>query len=231
MHESQMREIAQVVHYQQIVCVVVQISRNALPIRIAEVGKVDDQCRVRLCRIAHPDPDEVAAFYDRIAAHPELGRNHVLSGNLHALAGAVVFDAVVHAAHAVALEPASGEQRAAMWTAIIEGNDDAALAPVKEHMLSEQRPTQQFAVDQFLIQRCDVPAILEKHIYFPARERYPNLFRLEKLGFSYYTPKRRKLIPFTNHSITNRETIEARLRAIRQRFFEDANDEVRVGIK
>jgi IclR family KDG regulon transcriptional repressor len=40
----------------------------------------------------------------------------------------------------------------------------------------------------------------------------------------------RKLIAFTNRSITNMETIEMRLRAIRERFFEDANDEVRVGI-
>jgi IclR family KDG regulon transcriptional repressor len=40
----------------------------------------------------------------------------------------------------------------------------------------------------------------------------------------------RKLIAFTNRSITNIETIEMRLRAIRERFFEDANDEVRVGI-
>jgi IclR family transcriptional regulator, KDG regulon repressor len=40
----------------------------------------------------------------------------------------------------------------------------------------------------------------------------------------------RKLIAFTSHSITNREQIEARLRAIRERFFEDANNEVRIGI-
>jgi IclR family KDG regulon transcriptional repressor len=40
----------------------------------------------------------------------------------------------------------------------------------------------------------------------------------------------RKLTAFTSHSITNRDTIEARLRAIRERFFEDANDEVRIGI-
>jgi IclR family KDG regulon transcriptional repressor len=40
----------------------------------------------------------------------------------------------------------------------------------------------------------------------------------------------RKLIAFTNRSITNMGTIGMRLRAIRERFFEDANDEVRVGI-
>jgi IclR family KDG regulon transcriptional repressor len=40
----------------------------------------------------------------------------------------------------------------------------------------------------------------------------------------------RKLTAFTNHSMTNREAIEERLRLIRERFFEDANDEVRIGI-
>ena len=40
----------------------------------------------------------------------------------------------------------------------------------------------------------------------------------------------RKLTAFTAHSITNREAIEERLRLIRERFFEEANDEVRIGI-
>jgi IclR family transcriptional regulator, KDG regulon repressor len=40
----------------------------------------------------------------------------------------------------------------------------------------------------------------------------------------------RKLAAFTSHSIIDRETIEARLRAIRERFFEDAVDEIRLGI-
>ncbi len=40
----------------------------------------------------------------------------------------------------------------------------------------------------------------------------------------------RKLTAFTRFSITNREAIEERLRLIRERFFEEANDEVRIGI-
>jgi IclR family transcriptional regulator, KDG regulon repressor len=40
----------------------------------------------------------------------------------------------------------------------------------------------------------------------------------------------RKLTAFTRCSITNREAIEERLRLIRERFFEEANDEVRTGI-
>ena len=40
----------------------------------------------------------------------------------------------------------------------------------------------------------------------------------------------RKLTAFTSRSITSRDAIEERLRLIRERFFEDANDEVRIGI-
>jgi IclR family KDG regulon transcriptional repressor len=40
----------------------------------------------------------------------------------------------------------------------------------------------------------------------------------------------RKLAAFTPHSITDRQLIEARLNLIRERFFEEAVDEVRLGI-
>lgn len=39
-----------------------------------------------------------------------------------------------------------------------------------------------------------------------------------------------KLVAFTAHSLTNRAAIETRLELIRQRFFEEAVDEVRLGI-
>jgi DNA-binding IclR family transcriptional regulator len=40
----------------------------------------------------------------------------------------------------------------------------------------------------------------------------------------------RKLSAFTQHSITDRQLIEARLSLIRERFYEEAIDEVRLGI-
>ncbi len=40
----------------------------------------------------------------------------------------------------------------------------------------------------------------------------------------------RKLAAFTQHSITDRQLIETRLNVIRERFFEEAIDEVRLGI-
>jgi IclR family transcriptional regulator, KDG regulon repressor len=40
----------------------------------------------------------------------------------------------------------------------------------------------------------------------------------------------RKLAPFTKRSVTDRAVIDERLQAIRERFYEDAMDEVRMGI-
>jgi IclR family transcriptional regulator, KDG regulon repressor len=40
----------------------------------------------------------------------------------------------------------------------------------------------------------------------------------------------RKLAAYTKHSIIDRQIIEARLRLIRERFFEEADDEIRLGI-
>lgn len=40
----------------------------------------------------------------------------------------------------------------------------------------------------------------------------------------------RKLAAFTQHSITDRHQIETRLSLIRERFYEEALDEVRLGI-
>jgi IclR family KDG regulon transcriptional repressor len=39
-----------------------------------------------------------------------------------------------------------------------------------------------------------------------------------------------RLVAFTPHSLINRTAIETRLELIRERFFEDASDEVRLGI-
>ena len=86
MHEREVREIAQVVDDQQVVRVVVQVVGLAAPARVAQVREIDDLRRVGLGRIAHPDPDQVVALDDRVAAHAELGGNVVLPGDLHALA-------------------------------------------------------------------------------------------------------------------------------------------------
>ena len=65
--------------------------------------------------ITHPDPDQVVALDDRVTAHAQLGRDHVLARDLRAAPGRIEPDAVVHAAHAVALDgdPSTAARRGA----------------------------------------------------------------------------------------------------------------------
>jgi hypothetical protein len=58
-------------------------------------------------------------------------RDHVLPGNLQALAGAVEFDAVIHATHGVALEASLREEGAAMRTTIVHRDDLAAFTAIQ----------------------------------------------------------------------------------------------------
>ena len=161
-HEGEVREVRQVVHDQQVVRVVVQVARMPAPARVAQVREVEDLRRVRFRRIAHPDPDQAVAFDHRIAAHAELGRNVVLPGNLHALARRVEFQPVVHAAHAVALDAAVGEQRAAMAAAVVERHRLAGIALVQHDRLVEDGAREQLAVDQLVVPGRDVPAVHEE---------------------------------------------------------------------
>ena len=71
-------------------------------------------------RIAHPDPHQVIALDDRVAPHAQLRRDHVLAGDLVAAPGRVVPDAVIHAAHAVALAATPRQQRTAMRAAVVQ---------------------------------------------------------------------------------------------------------------
>src|SRR6266851_4809100 len=88
------------------------------------------------------------------------------------------------------LRSTTGEQRSAMRTAIIEGNDIAALAAVKQHILAEQRPAQQFAVDQLVIQSRNVPTVFEKHAISPAFSSTRNVSPEETRFLLLYCCKR-----------------------------------------
>src|SRR6185312_5332770 len=181
-YEREMGEIAQVVDDQQIVGIVVQVGGYALPLWIPQIRQVDDQRRVRQCRISHPDPDERALLDHRIAAYAQPRRDHVLTGNLRALAGAVVFDAVIHAADGIALATSPRQQRAAMRAAVVERDHLAAVASIEQYMLSEQRPAEKFAIDELVIDGAYVPTVPEKH-----GAGLSSMFRSTKRDFVYYS--------------------------------------------
>src|SRR3569833_2411517 len=89
---------------------------------------------------------------------------------------------MVHTAHAISLEAASGQQRAAMWATVIQGKYLAAGTAIDQQVLAEHAPAQQPAGGQFLIQSGDIPAILQEHADSPISTRIP--------GGVYYTPMR-----------------------------------------
>ena len=162
MDKGEMREVGQVVDDQPVVGRVVHVAGLAAPGRIAQVGNVDDARRVGPGHLAHPDPYQVVAFDHRIAAHAQLGGDGVLPRNLHTAPAGVELEAVIHAAHAIAFAPAVGKFRAAMAAAVVQRHRLSALAPIKQHRLFEQGAGHQLAVDQLVVPRGDVPAVLEE---------------------------------------------------------------------
>ncbi len=128
-------------------------------LRVAQIREIHDLRLVGAGRIAHPDPHQVIALDDRVAPHAQLRRDHVLAGDLGAAPGRVVPDAVIHAAHAVALTATLRQQRAAMRAAVVQRNDPAAFAPVEQHVILEQRAGEHSPVDQLVVPGGDVPAV------------------------------------------------------------------------
>jgi hypothetical protein len=163
MHEREVREVAQVIDDEEVIRLVVHVVGLAAPARIAQVREVEDLRGVGLRRVAHPDPHQVLALDHRVAAHAELRRDVVLPRDLHAAAARIELEAVVHAAHAVALEPAVRELRAAVRAAVVERHDLAAFAAVDHHRLLEDGAREQPAVDQLVVPRRDIPAAHQEH--------------------------------------------------------------------
>src|SRR5258708_20146444 len=101
----------------------------------------------------------MVALHHRVAAYPETLRDVVLPRNLDALAARVELEAVVHAAQVVAFAPAVGELGAAMAAAVVERHHPAAIPPIEDHRLIEQRARQKPPVDHLLIPPPDLPAV------------------------------------------------------------------------
>ena len=162
MHEGEMGEVAEIVDDQQPVRLVMHIAGQPAPFGIGERRIIHDQVGIGFFDLAHPDPDQVVALDHRIAAHAEFWRNHVLAGDLDALAAGLELHAVIHAADVVALDPAHRERRGAMATAIVERDHLAARAAIDHDRPLQDRAGELFAVDQFVIPGRDVPGIAKK---------------------------------------------------------------------
>jgi hypothetical protein len=186
-HEGQVREVAEIVDDQQPVGIVVQIRRQPAPFRIVQRRIIDDQRRIRECRIAHPDPQEMASLHHRITVHPQGLRYAILPRHLDAGAGGVVLHAVIHAAQTVPFDAPHRKGRAAMAAAIIERDVLAAFAAEQDHGFFQYGSRQFPAVDQLVIPGRHVPAILEKDMLFVIHDSHHRLPKTRRY-FPYHRP-------------------------------------------
>src|SRR5690606_18534521 len=99
---------------------------------------------------------------DRIAAHPRLGRDHLLPRDFDALALRVEQQAVVHAAQIGALAAAERERSEAVDAAVLEGDDAAGLRrPVKHDGFAEDGHRTGLAVFDLMLPGRHIPGILD----------------------------------------------------------------------
>src|SRR6185437_4318155 len=160
--EGEMGKVAEIVDDQQPVGLVVHIAGKAAPGGVVERRIVDDQGRIGLLGLAHPDPDQIVTLDDRIAAHAQLWRDHLLAGNLNAFARRIELHAMVHAADVVALDAAHRQRRRPVAAAVVQRDDPSALAAIQQNRTFQDRARESRAVDQFMIPGRHVPAIPQK---------------------------------------------------------------------
>jgi hypothetical protein len=80
---------------------------------------------------------------------------------------------VVHAADVVAFHAAVGKPRAAVAAAVVQRHDAAAVAFVEEHGLAEDGAREELAVDELVVPRGDVPAVLQKSLRLRSHSGLP----------------------------------------------------------
>src|SRR5262249_23652202 len=98
-----------------------QQAHRVLELRVARQGRRPERSSIAAVSPAEVGEDQPEILLAGITADPHLaGEAGVLGRLLHALAGLIVFPAVVEAADAVALDPAGRELRASVGAARVE---------------------------------------------------------------------------------------------------------------
>src|SRR5690242_7964876 len=124
--------------------------------------EVFDERRVRLRRIAGPDPDPVVLLYDRISAHPGRWRDAFLARDAHAFAARIELQAVIRALHDVGDELAHRQLRLAMAATVFQRDRLAVERAKQQHRLLQNDPAAHVAAD-LVIPGGDVPGVADEH--------------------------------------------------------------------
>src|SRR6185437_12817531 len=112
----------------------------------------------------------------RIAGDARVLRDLRLPGNFDALTARREFEAVIAAAHIVALDDAHGERQVAVAAAVFERDGFALLGAVEHDRQAKEYPRQRGARDLFA-PGGDVPAMAQEHGTRPPAA-FPNIAML-----------------------------------------------------
>src|SRR4029077_279916 len=135
-----MREVEQIVDYQKIIGAYFETHLAVGPARITEPRKADRGAFVRQGWIAHPDRDELIALDNGIRAYTDSRRHALLSGNLDALAGAVIHETVITALDRIADHHPHRQWQASMGASVLQRDHFPARIPVENNAMAEKRP-------------------------------------------------------------------------------------------
>src|SRR5262249_26979042 len=140
----------------------VEIAALGAPIGVIEPVEIRDAVGIGKRRIAHPYPQPVVALDHRIGLDLRGRRNGVLARDPHALAGAVVAQAMVMALQMVADELAHGQRQMAVDATVLERSGRAVLLAEEHDRLTEDHPPERLARNLVVVGG-DVPEILKEH--------------------------------------------------------------------
>src|SRR5260370_40511478 len=131
-----MREVEQIVGDQEVVGIVVQITRCTPPGGVVQVVRIRNQGGIHFVWITHPHPNPFEPFHDRERADLGGRRNKFLRGNFHTLARRVEQQPVIHTTNEITFPTSLGQRRGAVTATIIQRHHSACSIPPKhqEHL-------------------------------------------------------------------------------------------------
>ena len=162
-HKRKMAEVEQVFDNQLVTALDVINRPLRAPLRVIHPVEIGYFRLVRERRVAHPHPDPAMAFGHRITSDTRRLRNRLLPRNTHALAAAIVGEAVVVTLEAIVDHAALVQGIVPVAAPVFECRNAAVTLAVKNQRLVENHPSKRFICGDFMVPGGDIPGIAQKH--------------------------------------------------------------------
>jgi hypothetical protein len=132
-----MGEIQKIVRNYQVIRLVMEVPGLHTPRGMLEHGDIGNQSGVGIIRVTHPDEYPPGRFRNGIRFQLKTGGDGVLSGDLDATPLPIVFEAMVHTAHAVAFFASDRQGCMSMATSISQCDHPSIRRSVEQHRFSQ----------------------------------------------------------------------------------------------